>query len=180
MSVETSKPKSILKIIIWTLLGLSLAASGFAVYLYLPRDTNPIPTSLRSQLTFSPFVLPKGTKQYTTTDYKFLTAEDNVRTLSYVIHTTSGTISVKEQSQPLEFTEIADYKDRFLNNMKQYDTIQTSNGIIYLGRLALQNNEQMGIMIEKGLLVFMIPNKEMATPQWRVLGDQLQIQTMTN
>jgi len=164
----------------WTLAVLILAAIGVGGYLYFAHDNNPIPSTLRSQLTFSPFVVPKDSKNYTTTDYKFITAEDKVRTLSYLIHTTSGTILVQEQSQPLEFTEIPEYKDRFLNNMKQYDTVQTSNGIIYLGRLALQNNEQMGIMIERGLLVLMFPNKDLAAPQWRVLGDQLEVQKIAN
>jgi hypothetical protein len=164
----------------WTLAVLSLAAIGVGGYLYFAHDNNPIPAALRSQLTFSPFVLPKDTKEYTTTDYKFITAEDKVRTLSYSIHTTNGIISVQEQSQPLEFTEIAEYKDRFLNNMKQYDTVQTANGIIYLGRLALQDNKQVGIMIERGLLVFMRPDKELNAPQWRNLGDQLEIQKIVN
>ncbi len=181
MSVQTSKGQHSRKIIMWTLAVLILAAIGIGSYLSVSRDNNPIPAALRSQLSFSPFVVPKDAKEYTTTDYKFITAENNVKTLSYLIHTTSNTISVQEQSQPLEFTEIAEYKDRFLNNVaQQYDTVQTSNGIIYLGRLARQNDKQTGIIIERGLLVFMSPDKELNASQWRNLGDQLEIQKIVN
>lgn len=181
MSARTNKERHTRKIVIWILAGIGLAAIGVGGYLYLSRDNNPIPPQIRTQLSFSPLILPDGTGNYSTTDYRFTTAEGNVKILSYLIHLKTGTISVREQSQPLEFTEITEYKDRFLNNVaQQYDTVQTSNGIIYLGRLARQNNEQMGIMLERGLLVFMIPDKELDASQWRNLGDQLEIQKVVN
>lgn len=181
MSVRTNQGQHGRKIIMWTLAVLVVVALGVGGYLYFSRDNNPIPPALRSQLTFSPFVLPHGTENYSTTDYKIDTSEDKAQILSYLIHTKSDTITVHEQSQPLEFTEIAEYKDRFLNNVaKQYDTVQTSNGIIYLGRLARQGDMQMGIMIERGLLVFMSPDKKLNASQWRNLGDQLEIQKVVN
>lgn len=181
MSVETSKRRYTRKIIIAALAVLILAAIGVGGFLTLTHDNNPIPPQIRTRLSFSPFILPDGTENYSTTDYRFITAEGNVKILSYLIHLRSGTISVREQSQPLEFTEITEYKDRFLNNVaKQYDTVQTANGIIYLGRLARQNDEQMGIILERGLLVFMIPDKELDASQWRNLGDQLEIQKVVN
>jgi hypothetical protein len=157
-----------------------LAAGG---YWYFTRgDSNPIPPEIRKQLTFSPFVLPVGTKDFSTADYKLTTAESGIKVLSYGIHTNTGAaVTLSEYTQPDQFTDIAEYKDRFLTNVaKQYATVQTSNGVIYLGRLTRDNNRQLGIMLEKGLLVFMNPDKEMDQVQWHSLGDQLVIQKITN
>lgn len=150
-------------------------------YLYVTRDTNPIPRQLRSQLTFSPFVIPKDSSNYLTTDYKFSTAEGQVPILSYIITTKGQTISVSEYSQPPEFSEIPDYKNQFLNNViNQYSSVSSASGTIYLGRAIKQNNKQMAIMIERGLLVFMLPDKDMNDAQWRSLGDQLDVQKMSS
>jgi hypothetical protein len=114
--------------------------------------------------------------------YKLTIAESDIKVLSYGIHTNTGAaVTLSEYTQPDQFTDIAEYKDRFLTNVaKQYATVQTSNGVIYLGRLTRDNNRQLGIMLEKGLLVFMNPDKEMDQVQWHSLGDQLVIQKITN
>jgi hypothetical protein len=138
---------------------------------------DPLPSRIESKLTFSPFVLPKGTKNYTATNYSIISPEGTVQELKYLIQTKDGsTIWLSEYQQPPQFSEIPDYKDRFLTNINQQESVQTSNGIIYLGRLSHQSNKQVGIMIEKGLLVFMSPDQDMKQSQWRNLGDQLVIQ----
>lgn len=150
-------------------------------YWYISRDISPLPKSIRSRLTFSPFVIPKSVKTITTTDYKFDTVEDKERILSFKIHQNNNTVTVSEYTQPAEFSEIPEYKDRFLSNViKQYATVQTSNGTIYLGRLSRQGDKQLAIMIEKGLLVFLSPDADLTEAQWRNLGDQLEVQKVTN
>lgn len=170
------------KVLVWVLVVFIIVAGSIATYRFATRETSPLPRDIRFALTFSPFVLPDGTKKYTTSDYKFSTAEDNVQILSYVIHTDEAiAISVSEYTQPQQFTDIPEYKDRFLTNVaKQYDTVQTSNGVIYLGRMTLQNNKQLGVMLEKGLIVFLSPDKELDKAHWRNLGDQLELQKVIN
>lgn len=181
MVEELNKGRKWPKIVIWVLVVLALITSGAGSYWYMTRDNNSIPSQIKRQLTFSPFVLPGDTKKYSVTDYKFSTAENKVQILSYLIHLKDGTITVSEYPQPPEFTDIPEYKDRFLSNViNQYDTVQTANGTIYLGRAIKQNNEQLAIMIERGLLVFMKPDKELDSTQWRNLGDQLEIQKVTS
>lgn len=165
----------------WMLISLVVAGAGFSAYLFINRDISPIPPEIRTQLTFSPFVLPKAAKNYTTSDYKFSLAEDKVQILSYRINLDGNAITVSEYPQPSEFSEIPEYKDRFLTNIaKQYDTVQTSNGTVYLGRLARQNDKQLGIILERGLVVFMSPDKEIEPSKWRNLGDQLEIQKVVD
>jgi hypothetical protein len=181
MKIRTRKSQHLLTVIIWCV-GLLIAASAIIIgYRYAMRDTSPIPAAIRSQLTFSPFILTDNTKAYTTSDYKFNTAEANVHILSYVIHTKDVTITVSQYTQPSEFSEIPEYKDRFLSNViKQYGTVQTSNGTVYLGRLPRQGNKQLALMIEKGLLVLMSPSRDIDEAQWRNLGDQLEVQKIIN
>ena len=109
-------------------------------------------------------------------------AENNIDILSYSILIDAGpTIRVSEYPQPQEFTDIPEYKDRFLANVaQQYSTVATSEGTIYLGRLARQANKQLGVMLEKGLIVFMSPDRDVTPEQWRALGDQLIIQKTNN
>lgn len=169
------------RIVGWILLVLLFVTSGLGIYLFATRSVNPVPKQLQDDLTFSPLVIPSNSKRYTTTDYKFAAAEDSVQILTYIIHTKEGVaVSVSEYPQPQQFTEIPEYKDRFLTNItKQYATVQTANGVIYLGRMPNQDNKQLGVLLERGLIVFMTPDKDMEQSQWRELGDEFTLQKMT-
>jgi hypothetical protein len=163
------------------LVSIAIVLLGFGCiggYLYATRSTNPIPQDIKGAMTFSPFVVTDNSNGFKTTDYKFTTAEDNTKILTYVVTTQSGTtITVSQYEQPSQFSDIPEYKDRFLSNIvKQYATVQTPSGVIYLGRMAKQNDKQMAIMIEKGLLVLMNPSRELSESEWRELGNKLDIQ----
>lgn len=174
-------PHRIKTSIVWAVAVLVFAASLTAGYLYLSRDNNPIPDDIQRQLTFSPFVLPSNTADITTSDYAYTSAEDKVQVFTFVVQLPETKVAVSEYIQPPEFTDIAEYRERFLTNIaKQYATVPTSNGTIYLGRLSLQDNKQVGILLERGLLVFMNPDKELDEASWRELGDQLEIQKVVN
>jgi hypothetical protein len=181
MRIRTHRAQYIRTITSWLIGSSLLVAIMTGGYWYITRDISPLPKAIRSELTFSPLVMPKTSKTFTTSDYKFDTVENNERILSYNIHFNDTTVTVSEYTQPSEFSEIAEYKDRFLSNViKQYATVQTSNGTLYLGRLSKQNDKQLAIMIEKGLLVFLSPSKDVDEAQWRNLGDQLEVQKVTN
>jgi predicted restriction endonuclease len=165
------------KIVFSILIVLILIIGGICGYFYLTSNASPIPEKIVKQLTFSPFIIPNGTNGYTTTSYKFQTVENNLQVLSYSIHLNGNTVSMSEQPQPSEFVEISGYQDQFLSNVaEQYDTVQTSNGVIYLGHLARQNNKQLGVMLESGLLVLMSPSRALNSTQWRMLGEQFVLQ----
>lgn len=169
------------RVVGWILLVVLFMTSSLGIYLFATRDTNPVPRHLQNDLTFSPLVIPKDSGRYTTTDYKFASAEEKVQILTYIIHTGEGVaISVSEYTQPQQFAEIPEYKDRFLTNIaKQYATVQTANGVIYLGRMPNQNNRQLAVLLERGLIVFMTPDQEMDQARWRELGDEFILQKMT-
>ena len=68
------------------------------------------------------------------------------------------------------------YKDRFLDNVtKRYATVQSSGITVYLTRPPKQN-KQVGIVIDKGLLIFMTADKDLSEDQWRRIADHLEIE----
>jgi hypothetical protein len=175
--IQTKKSLIIKKIILWTIGAITFSIVVFSAYQLFNPQLNPIPMSLRKQLTFSPFVIPSSTKGYSTSSYRFNIAENSVQVLSYKIGLPSHTVTISEYTQPAQFTEIPDFKTTFLSNaIKQYATVQTSNGVIYLGRLSKQNNAQVGVMLERGLVVFLLPDSDIEQSGWRELGDQFEIQ----
>jgi hypothetical protein len=156
-----------------------IALTAISTYNLFKPDTNPIPKDIRSHLSFSPFIIPLNTKEYVSDNYRYSKAENNVDILSYVVHLNNAQITLSEYAQPSQFTDIPDYQNQFLANViQQYDTVQTSNGQIYLGRLT--NKSQLGIMIEKGLIVFMTPNHDLSTSTWHNIGENLVIYRAVN
>lgn len=146
-------------------------------YQRFERNAARLPATIREVITFSPFLIPVDSMQYEATDYKLSNVENNIQLLSYILTSKDGQVTVSEYPQPPQFTDIPEYKERFLANIiKQYATVQTASGTIYLGRQTKQDNKQLAIMIERGLIVLMNPQKDLTEQQWRVIGEQLEIQ----
>ncbi len=159
-----------------------LSVSGYGIYAFITHKTEILPASIETKLSFTPLIIKQDAKDFTASGFKYSTVEDGTQILSYLIHTKDDlTISASEYTQPQQFTEIPEYKDRFLTNVaKQYKTVQTSNGVIYLGRQAKNSNKQLGVMLEKGLIIFLAPNKDLSDDLWRKLGDELALMKTDN
>ena len=165
--------------IAWTVAGLAIVSAAVAL-LVLTRPPSVLPEDVRAKLTFSPLVVESTSEAYSTSSYKFNTAENNEQILSYITTTPYGAITVSQYSQPPAFVDIPEYKDRFLDNVvKRYATVQTANGAIYLGRTTKQDNKQLGVMLERGLIVWLNPEKELSEAQWREFGDLLELQKIS-
>lgn len=165
------------KALIYILSIFIIVSGSIAAFRFATRPTSPLPASVESQLPFSPLVVSKDEKKFTTSDYSLDTGEDGGKFLNYTIQSKDGyTIKVLQQEQPPAFIEIPEYKERVLTNkFKQYDTVQTSVGVVYLGRLAVPKDAQVGIVLEKGLLVFLTPSKELDKVQWRTVVNELKL-----
>lgn len=160
---------------------LVVTTVAVANYQYLERQAARIPVQIRQDLTFSPLVVTLDNQNYKATDYKLSEVEEGVQLLSFIVHFEDKAVTISEYIQPPQFVEITEYKERFLNNViKQYATVQTSNGTIYLGKQQKQNDKQLGIMLERGLVVMFNPKQDLTQAEWRRLGDQFDIQKITN
>lgn len=163
-------------------LGLCLIAIVATLnYQHLQRQAARLPVGIRNELTFSPFLITLDNRDYTVTSYKLSEVEKGVQLLTYIVHIEGKSITVSEYVQPPQFTDIPEYKERFLDNViKRINTVQTANGTIYLGKQVKQNDKQLGIMLERGLIVLFNPEKELTQAEWRRLGDQFDIQKISN
>lgn len=158
-----------------------IAGVAYVNYQRLEREAARIPASIRQELTFSPFIVTLDNENYTATEYKLSEVETGVELLSFIVTFNDKKVTVSEYVQPPQFTEIPEFKQRFLDNaIKQYATVQTANGTIYLGKQIKQNDRQLGIMLERGLIVMFNPEQELSQAEWRRLGDQFDIQKISN
>ncbi len=176
MSITRLHRRTVIRRTVLLIISILAAVTVLLGALWIFRDTNPIPNDLRTELSFSPLVIPLDSTQITSRSYEFSKAEDQTQILSYILDVQDKQVTVSEYVQPPEFTDISEYKDRFLTNvLQQYATVQTANGTIYLGRLTQQDGQQLGVMVERGLLVFMRPSTELSETTWRLIGDRFVI-----
>ena len=160
---------------------LIIAVAALINYRHLERQAARIPAHISQNLTFSPFIVTLDNKEFKATDYKLAEVENGVQLLSFIVRFEGKSVTVSEYVQPPQFTEIPEFKQRFLDNaIKQYATVQTVNGTLYLGKQVKQNDRQLGIMLERGLIVMFNPEKELTQAEWRRLGDQFDIQKISN
>jgi hypothetical protein len=178
----TRKKMRWIKLSIFALLAIAtVSATAFLYYHHLERQAARVPASIREELVFSPFIVTLDNNAYEATDYKLSEVDKGVQLLSFVVRFDNKSVTVSEYVQPPEFTEIPEFRQRFLDNaIKQYATVQTANGTIYLGKQVRQNDRQLGIMLERGLIVMFNPEQELTQAEWRRLGDQFDIQKISN
>ena len=167
--------------VIALIVSVGLIFAGFSLaHILRPKD-NPVPASVSSQIDFSPLVIPKNIKAPKTSDYQVSIVEDGTHLLRYIIHIDDATVAVSEYTQPSQFTDVPDFKSKFLEDVvQQTASVSTSSGTIILGQMAKQQNKQLGVMLERGLVVFMSPSKTLEQKQWRTIGDALDVVKPTN
>lgn len=160
---------------------LVIATGAYLNYRHLEREAARIPVTVRQELTFSPLIVTLDNKEYKATDYKLSEVESGIQLLSFVVHFDGKSVTVSEYAQPPQFVEIPEFKERFLNNViQQHTTVQTANGTIYLGKQQKQEDRQLAILLERGLVVLFNPEKELSEAEWRRLGEQFDIQKISN
>lgn len=159
---------------------LLIGGVAFINYQHLERQAARIPEDIREELTFSPFIITLDNEKYKAIDYKVVEVDKGVQLLSFVVLFEDKRVTVSEYAQPPQFTEIPEFKQRFLDNaIKQNGTVQTANGTIYLGKQVKQADKQLAIILERGLIVLFNPENELSQAEWRRLGDQFDIQKIT-
>jgi hypothetical protein len=160
---------------------LVVSGVAFINYQRLERQAARIPATIRNDLTFSPFIITLDNDNYKALDYKLAEVEKGVQLLSFVVTFEDKRITISEYVQPPQFTEIPEFKQRFLDNaIKQKGTVQTANGTLYLGEQVKQDGKQLAIMLERGLIVMFNPETELSPAEWRRLGDQFDIQKISD
>lgn len=159
---------------------LILLVGGLVGYRYASREQSPLPPAVEQQLSFSPLILSGESDDLSASEYVLEQTEEDTTLLAYRITRDDATINVSQYPQPLQFTEIPEYRERFLTSIvKQTETVQTATGVVYLGRGTL-NNKQIAVMLERGLIVLFSPSKDLDAQSWRTIVEQLDIYRISN
>lgn len=155
----------------------ALVAMGFWLANIIKPNKDPLPTAVSSRLNFSPLIVTPTESSPVTDNYKLSTAEEGVLLLSFIIHLSDNRIvTVSEYPQPSQFNDVPDFRDKFLENVIQKTmSVSSASGTLMLGRMAKQENRQMAVMLENGLVVFLVPSSELTEDEWRALGDSLSL-----
>lgn len=169
-----------LKAVVLSLTIISLSTlSGWLLYEKLqPIDSVPLPRAITSELEFTPIVVRADASGYTSESFEYSAVEDDARVLSYKVNLPSGNhLTVTQYPQPPQFIEIADFKSKFLET-KSEQTVLVELGIIHLYHPEKQQSKQIGLMLEKGLLLFFNPDQNLDQAEWRAFGNSLTVQRL--
>lgn len=169
-----------LKVVVLSLTIISLSTlSGWLLYEKLqPIDSVPLPRAITSELEFTPIMIRADASNYMSEDFDYSAVEDNTKVLSYKVSLPSGNhITVTQYPQPQQFMEIPDFKDKFLEN-KSEQTVLVELGAIHLYHPEKQKDKQIGLMLEKGLLIFFNPDQNLDQAEWRAFGNSLTTQRL--
>ena len=168
------------RLLIFIISAVVLVGVGSIITIAFNQSKHVLPAAINNKLAFSPLVISDGSK-IIADQYRASNAQKDIQTLSFRAAFEGKKVSVTEQVQPGQFTDVADYKSHFLSSaFTDYRTVQTANGSIYVGPASKLQDQQIGVMVEKGLLVFFYPSKDLTDQDWRLIGDSLTVENTSH
>lgn len=177
MSKKLTINLSVSKLLVSALLVSLLVATSWLLYdKFRPIDDGPIPAEIASQLDFTPIIISKESAEYKVAKYEYGSMEDGIKRLVFEV-TLPGNkkATFTEETQPSQFYDVAEYRTKFLET-KSEQTVITDIGVIHLSKPEKQNNRHIGLILEKGLMIFINPTTELTNEEWRSLGNVLTTQ----
>lgn len=164
----------------WIILAIIVViGSAITSFLILSHVATPLPSGIEKALTFSPFVPYKNNGDFSVARSTLSRSEDGKQLLAYTLKIPSTSLVITQSVEPSQFAEVPEFKTRFLSSViSDSHTVQTASGVIYTGRAAKQNDKQIGIMTEHGLLIFLNPARDLSDVEWRSVGDALTVKAI--
>ena len=93
--------------------------------------------------------------------------------LSYKATYANVSLTVSEQPSPSTFSDVPASYDKFTADLGQYEQFDSRLGSVHLVRLVKENNHQVAVMNAQGTLMFVKPDKELTTDQWKIFFKNL-------
>ncbi|MDB5178429.1 MAG: hypothetical protein JWN01_372 [Patescibacteria group bacterium] len=153
--------------ILWMVVGaimVGLIVAGIIVILH-PRS--PIPSSIKTQLTF-PVFYPDPTTGYKI-DPGSITYSARDKVLIFNVSSSGNRIVFSEQGTPGPFNDVAGYYDKFIEKLGGYASFDSTNGKVSLAHPQELKGGQSAIMNAKGTLLFAHPDKDLSDDNWHKL-----------
>lgn len=173
------RSKKLLIIILSIVGALALVLLGVILARFVFSSPQLLPSDISRSISFSPLVV-SPTNTVSATNYDLSQVEDGTTLLTYTITSGQATIEVSQYPEPSQFADIPDFRSKFLADViQQTGSVSSASGTLYLGQMAKQKNKQLAVMLEKGLIVFLMPDRSLDETQWRAIGDSLTVITPT-
>jgi hypothetical protein len=140
---------------------LVILAGGIAGYSYYKSSHADFPGTKAKHLDFVPY----------TSDTPWKLSSSSYESDSGVFSTThymgDKTIALKQQSTPSDFAASADYYEKLLEKLHQYQELKIGSETITLTRPSELDGSQTAVRNSHGVLLFASPNKQLSDDEWR-------------
>lgn len=156
------------------ILGITLLVSSGAVISYKILKKPPaIPTAISTQLSYGAFIPAQGKPGSSLPQQ--VKYDSSQKLLTYNLDYENVNLIVSEQPTPESFSDVPQAYPALLDKLHQRDTIDTINGQLTITYPKELNGGQTAVMNSKGTLIFVRPNANLSTDQWRKFFNSLVI-----
>jgi hypothetical protein len=146
--IAGERQRNQLPLILSVLVLLIVAGSSLVIWEFQHKP-QPVAADIVKQLSFSPFVVTKGSGA-TVLSQKY---DPTSQVYFFVMETADGKrFTVSEQSTPVNFSEIPELYTKLLDGLNKYDTVETVNGTVSLTHP--KTGGAQAVLNEKGVLMF--------------------------
>lgn len=146
-----------------------------AALIYAHTAASPIPSNVRKQLTFTPFIAA-STDAFAVDQVSHYTYDTSNQTLRFTLQSkATGTLTVSEQPTPPQFIDIDSYYTKLVDTLNRYSAFDSQFGTVYLTKPSTLPNGQMAIMNADGVLVFVRSEKDLNDDTWRQIFTTLNL-----
>lgn len=156
----------------WAVAGVT-GVGLVAIIVLLVAPKNPLPPPVVKQMNSTLFVPQASGSEIDRDSAKF---DADTKLLSYNSTYSGVRMVISEQPTPAQMTEIPQFFDKFVDAMNAYDTFDVNAGTVHLTKPASLGGKQAAVLNSKGTLLFVKPDKDLSSGQWRKFFTHLAIQ----
>lgn len=161
----------------WFIIFMAIAAILGVVWLalYIGVLNQPIPRKVLGQAGFGVWY-PHGGSLALEVDRDSVktSLNGNDRLVTFTAHSPSKALAFTEQAVPDSFNDVPQVYDKLIEKLRGYSSFDSVNGTVSLTRPEELKGGQTAVMKSKGTLVFIKPEKDLSTDDWRRLVNNLQ------
>jgi hypothetical protein len=154
-----------------TIIALTIVVIVLSVVLLQPNRPTTIDEKIIKKANFN--VLAPS--DYTAINQKSVSFDQNVGGISYSANLNDVTYAVSEQPTPDTFADSPNVYGYKLDQMRQFQDIQTSVGKITLTKPVEFGGQVVGVSNLNGTLMFVRADKQLNASQWKDFYDNLEL-----
>lgn len=124
----------------------------------------PIPGPVKAQVSTT-LLAPQGGGY--AVDRQSAHYDTKLQLLSYTAKAGNATVTISEQPEPSQFSDITGYYQQVLTGMNQYASFGSTQGTVYLTKPGQANGLQVAVLDTKGTLMFAKSTAPWSQDDWQ-------------